>query len=1305
MGAPAARPPRGFLPGELQFALWNCSGLSREKLCSLGALDHAVAFLAEVGAPGDDLKTAVAARGFDAVWALRPGEGRASGGVAILWDRHRFAFTEVSRSTAQTAPVEYIVGDLTERWLPSTSLRVGVVYIPPHAVSRPAPAVAVCGQLERILGLHPSVLLGDFNARHPTWDPGTYEKSSPAACRGTALLNLLGSKGFSVSAPATPTCLRAQGGSVLDLLVTPYGGPQISPLLVHEGGDHRILTGTLGGSQLPDDTQYPWRPHPRVSWAAATASQLDTLRETILTTPLPFAPHHSVDEACGLFTHSLHSLVSPLPKVCSGRRPRGCPPSVRSTREVAARAWALVHQCARDGLPTEAAIAAARLALAAHRAACAEAEGRPTAAAFSSAAAWRLWNSATATEDSPILPVIYAPDGTPWRTAKEQADGFAALFAAKHRARAQGAALGHRIRRCGVWTPVTSAEIQAAVAALDPRKSADPDGLDAQLVSLLPPSLLAPLFDKVGREGLPRRWRQAYVTPVLKEGRPADQASSYRPVAITSLLCRVLERVVLQRLFALEAARLHPTQCGFVPGLSPVAAVSQVLLGLHDAGCQEVTVKVAGRQVLRQFRTLLVGVDLTDAFCRVRASSIERVLRQRGLPEDLIGFLLDFMSGREGRVRYRGVLSSLSEYEVGVPQGSVLGPWLFDLLVDAMHHQVERELSRVAPDASGFPPNSRGSALKLPFYGQVNFADDGLLWMSGPKVPDMVTAMNSVLAVIAKFCAAEGIEISSKSSALCVARRALPVAEALEISALHLQCGTVMIPVRLTGTERFLGVTVDDSGSLAPHVTQAVAKATKYLRVIGHLRDRLSPATARELIAGVVHSHLLYAAAAWAPHLTSNLRADLNAAWLASARVITQAVTSTAAHVVLSEAGLWPFEVTVQRAAILWIEQQRRLPDGHPMKQALFREVPSLSRHVTMRKSIRDWAPSLPSSLALRPLLPVPFPPSLLSLAPRVCIDCTPPGGLNKETTAPAVLLAANKERLRSLLLRHPDAVIVFTDGSVVPGESGDDGRSACAFSIVEGPDCRLLARGGRGLGPYPCSFTAEHGAVCLALEVLQFSAARWGTRPICLLTDSQGLLAMLGRGPCAQRDQLGSEIWARLLGLAQTHHVELAFAFSHVGWEPHDRVDELAKEALAMEPWVWPAWYRDTARAARRKVVEKYRASLPPHDWYHPPSWCQRPPRLPEPVAKFLLRLRMGVDPGVGGWKHGVSTPCMHCGAPLGRGGAGERGTEHFFRCPAPGPVGWRMELDPQGLSREDLWNPARWPLVLQYRSRYCSP
>jgi hypothetical protein len=52
--------------------------------------------------------------------------------------------------------------------------------------------------------------------------------------------------------------------------------------------------------------------------------------------------------------------------------------------------------------------------------------------------------------------------------------------------------------------------------------------------------------------------------------------------------------------------------------------------------------------------------------------------------------------------------------------------------------------------------------------------------------------------------------------------------------------------------------------------------------------------------------------------------------------------------------------------------------------------------------------------------------------------------------------------------------------------------------------------------------------------------------------------------------------------------------------------------------------------------------------------------------TMNFLYRMRTGVCPEVGGWRHRVTDPCPACKAPLGRGQPGVPAVEHFFSCPA---------------------------------------
>src|SRR5207253_5644723 len=75
-----------------------------------------------------------------------------------------------------------------------------------------------------------------------------------------------------------------------------------------------------------------------------------------------------------------------------------------------------------------------------------------------------------------------------------------------------------------------------------------PDGIHYQMMKHLPPDAkeyLLSLYNRIWTEGvIPRDWKEATVLPILKPGKDPTDSSSYRPIALTSGLCKVLERMI-----------------------------------------------------------------------------------------------------------------------------------------------------------------------------------------------------------------------------------------------------------------------------------------------------------------------------------------------------------------------------------------------------------------------------------------------------------------------------------------------------------------------------------------------------------------------------------------------------------------------------------------------------------------------------------------------------------------------------------------------------------------------------------------
>ncbi|XP_072145536.1 uncharacterized protein [Dermacentor andersoni] len=256
---------------------------------------------------------------------------------------------------------------------------------------------------------------------------------------------------------------------------------------------------------------------------------------------------------------------------------------------------------------------------------------------------------------------------------------------------------------CG--TDFTLSELRTVLASRKRRSAPGSDGVTYQMLRNLDGDqllLLLDAFNEVWRTGsIPDEWNEAVVVPLLKAGNAANNPASCRPVSLTSAAGKVLEAMALRRLEWITAA------------LDTFAAEQSGFRRLRaNADCLADVIAMLETAKRRGEAGYLILLDVESAFDRLPHATIMDALDALGVCGQMRSYVEAFLGGRTMRVRVGGAYSRPRAVVTGVPQGSVLSPFLFNLA-----------LARI-PD---FIPQFPAHEVRVAVY-----ADDIALFASGP---------------------------------------------------------------------------------------------------------------------------------------------------------------------------------------------------------------------------------------------------------------------------------------------------------------------------------------------------------------------------------------------------------------------------------------------------------------------------------------------------------------------------------------------------------------------------------------------
>ena len=456
------------------------------------------------------------------------------------------------------------------------------------------------------------------------------------------------------------------------------------------------------------------------------------------------------------------------------------------------------------------------------------------------------------------------------------------------------------------WAQVSEKEIEEAVAKTKSGKAAGLDGVCAEMLKRGGRAVrewLRRVFNVCYEDGrVPEDWRKACIVPIYKGKGCKMECRNYRGISLLSIPGKIYGRIIIQRIMRATEEMVGEEQCSFRKGRG---CVDQIFT-LRQM-CEKICEK--GKQLYLCF------VDLEKAYDRVDREGVWDVLKIYGVGGRNLKAVKSFYEGCEACVRVDNSESDMFKVKVGLRQGCVMSPWLFNLYMEGVMREVNARVM--------------GKGVRLEHSGyewRINsliYADDTVL------LAETEEGLRRMVGEFDKVCWRRKLKVNvSKSKTMVVSRK-----EGQRVD-VEVQ-GERMEQVR---SYRYLGTDIHESGRMEEEIGHRVREGE---RVGGALRavwrgKKMSVEAMRGMYEAIVVPTVTYGSESWVMYAKDRSRVEAVEMRCLRAAVGVTKFDRVRNNRVRERAGVqWGLGERVEQANLRWYGHVMRMDESRYPRKVL----------------------------------------------------------------------------------------------------------------------------------------------------------------------------------------------------------------------------------------------------------------------------------------------------------------------------------------------------------------------------------